>query len=145
MSSRASKLIFFIYFYIFVSVGKSYWKNEVNEHWLLQFYGFTFSFKAALFYHFCLVAFDSLHIEFLQHFYDSIYLCSILGYVPQRKISNKFIRSKHLNYQFSVQWICWNKLRCSFCESLWSEQNFYAPIFPMYMTVAQRTREDVKY
>ena len=32
-----------------------------------------------------------------------------------------------------------------FFESLRSEQDSYAPIFSMYVTVAQRTREDVKY
>ena len=74
-----------------------------------------------------------------------MYLCSILGYFPQRKILNKFICSKHLNCQFSVQWICWNKLHYSFFESPWSEQDSCAPIFSMYMTQAQKTREDVKY
>ena len=70
---------------------------------------------------------------------------SILGYVPVRKISNKFIRSRHLNCQFSVQCICWNNLHRSFFESPWSEQDSYALIFSMYATVAQRTREDVNY
>ena len=32
-----------------------------------------------------------------------------------------------------------------FFESLRSEQDSYAPIFSMYVTVAQRFREDVKY
>ena len=68
-----------------------------------------------------------------------------MGYVPRRKISNKFICSTHLNCQFSAQWICWNKLQCSFFESPRSEQDLCAPIFSVYMTLAQRTREDVKY
>ena len=68
-----------------------------------------------------------------------------MGYVPRRKISNKFICSTHLNCQFSAQWICWNKLQCSFFESPRSEQDLCAPIFSVYMTLAQRTREVVKY
>ena len=32
-----------------------------------------------------------------------------------------------------------------FFESPWSEKDSCAPIFSMYMTLAQRTREDVKY
>ena len=33
----------------------------------------------------------------------------------------------------------------SFFESPWNEQDSSAPIFSMYMTLAQKTREDVKY
>ena len=71
-------------------------------------------------------------------FFTSVSQCKTDCKYNFRVFSAVFIR-------FTILSVGRKQVTLLFFESLRSEQDSYAPIFSMYVTVAQRTREDVKY
>ena len=104
-------LHFYSFFYIY-----EWWqillKNRSQRIWITVVLGFIFHFfEAALFYHFCLLAFDFLYDEALQHFGNSINLFWVTFHEEKYRI-NSFAQ---LSNKFITPFI-WNKLHCSFLK-----------------------------
>lgn len=86
-------------------------------------------------------------ISMLVFFFTSVSLCKTDCKYNFRVFSAVFIRFTILSVgrkQVTLLQLL-KQVTLLFFESLRSEQDSYAPIFSMYVTVAQRTREDVKY
>ena len=98
-------------------------------------------FEAALFYHFCLLDFDFSYVEVSQHFGNSICLCPVLGVTFHEEIYriNSFAQNIFELLIFSAM----NLLKPATLLFFWKSVEWTQ--FFQCMTLAQRTRKDVKH